>query len=91
MAVEPMVLAPPLKEMFPAIVAVGVPPAIFVTANLADEVVVPPIRKSKVEFPGYNAPSAEFHHDPPLVVESIPVTSVARLTADEVKVPVASE
>jgi hypothetical protein len=41
-------------------VAIGVPAAIPVTANLAEVVETPPIRRSMVELPGYNAPEEEF-------------------------------
>jgi len=41
-------------------VATGVPAAIPVMANLAEVVETPPIRRSMVELPGYNAPEEEF-------------------------------
>jgi len=45
-----------VNDRFPEIVAVGVPLAILIKPNFADEVPVPPSKKSIVEFPGYNAP-----------------------------------
>jgi hypothetical protein len=44
------------RDRFPEIVAVGVPLAILIKPNLADEVPVPPSKKSIVVLPGYNAP-----------------------------------
>ena len=43
-----------LSPLEAEIEAVGVPPAMLRTANLADEVEVPPIAKSYVEFEGDN-------------------------------------
>lgn len=49
-------LAPELAE----IEAVGVPPATPVNANLAEDDVEPPIRRSSVLRFGYNVPAASF-------------------------------
>ena len=69
-------------------VAVGVLLPIPVTAKRAELVPVPPIRRSMVEFPGYNAPRFEFQKLPPLLVGRIPVTSVdAKSTAEEERAP----
>jgi hypothetical protein len=49
------------KDRLPEIVAVGVPPAILIKPNFAEEVDVPPINKSSVELPEYIVPFAIFH------------------------------
>ena len=73
---------PAPRTKLPAIVAVGVPEFMFNTANFADEEVVPPTKRSRVELPGYRVPAEEFQNDPPFAVGRIPETSaVARSTA----------
>ena len=62
--VRVVALFPELAE----IVAVGVPESTLRTANLAEVVAWPPIRRSRVEFTGYKAPLVESHQ---LVVDPI--------------------
>ena len=74
----------------PDIEAVGVPPAIFVTANLALAVLTPPSKKSCVVILSKIEPLASSKGDPPLATGRIPVTSpLARLIAEEERIPFA--
>ena len=77
----------PAKDVLAAIDAAEVVPwnaELPVTLRFAEDVVVPPMRRSRVELPVYTAPNEEFHHDPPFAVGRIPETSdEARLTVDE--------
>ena len=78
----PVKVAALLPE-FADIEAVGVPEFMFVTANFADEEVVPPTKRSRVELPGYRVPAEEFQNDPPLEVGKMPETSVTKETAEK--------
>ena len=55
-----------------------------VTLKFAEEVVVPPMIKSKVVLPGYSAPSEELKKLPPFAVGRIPETSEPNATAENV-------
>ena len=83
----------PLPVVVAEMVAVGVPAAMPVTANSADEVAVDPRRKSCVVILSKIAPLPSSNGEPPLRTGNIPVTSVAfeRFTSEEVRTPLPSE
>ena len=77
----------------PEIEAVGLPPATFKNPNLAEPVAVAPRSRSSVVILSVIAPFLSSNGDPPFTTGRIPVTSVPpfKLTADEVRTPLASE
>lgn len=80
MAVAPMVLVVPAalpREKVPAMEATGIPLLIFKTANLAEVVACPPIRKSTVELSGEIAPAVWFQYRSPTPVPQDPQAAVA--------------
>ena len=74
---------------FPEIEAVCCPRGLFIPmiANLAESVVVPPIRKSCVVILGIMLPLSVSNGEPPFAIGSMPVTSAVRSTRDDVRRP----